>query len=46
MLTARATSTARVANESTLSTPIASFAHFEYGIASVGEKAVALVKET
>ena len=46
MLTARATITASVAIESTFSAPMASFAHFEYGIASVGEKAVALVSET
>ena len=46
MLTARATITARVAIESTFSAPIASFAHLEYGIASVGEKAMELVSET
>ena len=46
MFTARATSRARIENATTLCTPIESFAHLEYGMASVGEKAMKLVSET
>ena len=45
MLTARATTTARVANESRCSTLIANFARRVYGIASVGENAIEAVSE-
>ena len=46
MLTARATTMAAMAMEIVLSEPMMSFAVVEYGIASVGEKAVAAVRET
>ena len=45
-LTARAMSIAKIANDMVLSIPITSFALREYGMASVGENAVAAVSDT
>ena len=46
MLTARATITASVANDSRFSAAMISFALREYGMASVGENAIELVSDT
>ena len=46
MLTARATMTASVANESRFSAAMTSLARRVYGMASVGEKAIELVSDT
>lgn len=46
ILMARATIITTIAKDMVLSTPITSLTRFEYGIASVGENAVAAVSDT